>query len=214
MTAWAPGVRRAPPFPAARRRRGRSPGERGATALELLLAVAIVATTAGMAIPATRDAADEVGTSMAARYLSARLARARMDAVTQSRTVALRFSSGLPDYQYATYADGNGNGARTAEMLSGVDPRLTALERIADKFPGVSLGLRPGVPDLDGSLASGTDGVRFGSARIVSFTPDGTATSGTAYLHGRRSQFAVRVLGATGRVRVFRFDTGTGWVAH
>jgi hypothetical protein len=36
-------------------------------------------------------------------------------------------------------------------------------------------------------------------------TPDGTATAGTLYLHGRRSQFAVRILGTTGRVRVLEY---------
>jgi hypothetical protein len=40
----------------------------------------------------------------------------------------------------------------------------------------------------------------------MSFTPSGTATSGTIYIRGRDgSQFAVRVLGATGRTRVLRY---------
>jgi hypothetical protein len=37
-------------------------------------------------------------------------------------------------------------------------------------------------------------------------SPDGTATSGTLYLQGKRAQYAVRVLGATGRTRVLAFD--------
>jgi hypothetical protein len=41
----------------------------------------------------------------------------------------------------------------------------------------------------------------------VSFTPDGTASSGTVYVRGRGgAQYAVRVLGATARTRVLRYD--------
>jgi hypothetical protein len=46
--------------------------------------------------------------------------------------------------------------------------------------------------------------------------PDGTSSSGTLYLHGRtRAQYAVRVLGVTGRIRTLRFDEPRGrWVAQ
>jgi hypothetical protein len=65
----------------------------------------------------------------------------------------------------------------------------------------------PGVPDVDGApdQANG-DGVRIGSARILTLGANGTATGGTLYVHGRRRQFAVRVFGVTGRTRVIRYD--------
>ena len=49
---------------------------------------------------------------------------------------------------------------------------------------------------------------------LMSFTPLGTASSGTLYLRGRDgSQYAVRVLGATGRTRVLRYEPVTRtWV--
>ena len=58
--------------------------------------------------------------------------------------------------------------------------------------------------------------MRIGRSRILTFTPIGTATSGTLYLRGRGSiQFAVRVLGATGRTRVLRYDARLRkWVAR
>ena len=48
----------------------------------------------------------------------------------------------------------------------------------------------------------------------MSFTPLGTASSGTLYLRGRDgSEYAVRVLGATGRTRVLRYEAITRtWV--
>jgi hypothetical protein len=44
--------------------------------------------------------------------------------------------------------------------------------------------------------------------------PNGSSSSGTVYVHGRqRSQYAVRVLGATGRVRVLKFvEASRQWV--
>ena len=65
-----------------------------------------------------------------------------------------------------------------------------------------------GYPDVDDQAGTGADGVRIGRARIETMSPDGTATPGTLYLHGRRTQFAVRVLGATGRVRVLEYLPG------
>jgi hypothetical protein len=80
----------------------------------------------------------------------------------------------------------------------------------------VRFGLRAHVPDLDGIRASADgDGVRIGTSRILSMGPDGTATAGTLYLRGRRGQYAVRVLGATGRTRVLRYEAGTDtWVTR
>ena len=58
-----------------------------------------------------------------------------------------------------------------------------------------------GVPDADGQPANGSEGVRIGLSKVLAMNPDGTSSSGTLYMHGReRSQYAVRVFGATGRV--------------
>ncbi len=81
---------------------------------------------------------------------------------------------------------------------------------IASRFPGTMIGLHAGVPDVDGDRSTTTDGVRIGSSRILTLGPDGTATSGTLYVRGRRGQFAVRILGVTGRTRVLRFHPATG----
>ena len=59
------------------------------------------------------------------------------------------------------------------------------------------------------------DPVRFGRGDILTFSPLGTASSGTLYLRASRSgeQYAVRVLGVTGRVRVLRFESAAGtWI--
>ena len=135
------------------------------------------------------------------------------DPVKRSTAVALRFEPFEPDYIYTAYVDGNGNGIRTIDIERGVDWRLTASERLGDNFPGVRFGLADGVPDLDG--VANPEGVRIGSARILTMSANGTATSGTLYVKGKGRQFAVRVLGATGRTRVLRYDTGVQrWIAR
>ena len=191
-------------------------GSQGFTLLELLLAAAVAATVLSMSVPLTTSAVDETRSSMAARYLEGRIMNARMLAVKRSANVALRFEAAGGGYAIAEYLDGNGNGVRSAEIATGIDTQLAPAQFLHEQFPGVVFGLRASIPDMDGarSTAEG-DGVRIGASRILTLGPDGTATSGTLYLHGRRGQYAVRVLGATGRTRVLRFDTGTRqWLAR
>jgi prepilin-type N-terminal cleavage/methylation domain-containing protein len=180
---------------------------RGFSLLEVLLAVAIGATLVAMAVPVTTGAIDEIRTAGAARQVAAAIGAARFEAVRRGRAVALRFESDGDDYRVSPYADGNGNGVRTAEILTGVDRRIGQVFRLGDHYANVVFGLQPDIADLDDDSGT-TDGVRIGATRLLSLSPTGGATSGTLYIHGRRSQYAVRVLGATGRVRVFQYDPG------
>jgi hypothetical protein len=182
------------------------------------MSVAVVATLAGMAIPLATSALDDIRVAAAARYLAGRIVGARLEAVQRSTRVALRFEAADGDYTFGVYADGNGNGVRTAEVASGIDPALSPRNRLADRFAGVQFGLAAGVPDLDGvSVTADSDGVRIGTARILTMGPDGTATAGTLYVRGRgrRAQYAIRVLGATARTRTLQYHWGAReWIAR
>lgn len=181
---------------------------RGYSLIELLLVVALATVLAGIAVPMTRGTVEELRAAGAARHLAAIVADTRLDAIRRSSSVGLRFESVGDDYRFRAYLDGNGNGLRTAEITSGIDRPLARAERLSEEFPGVTLGLLPGIPDLNGSGAS-ADGVRIGSSRILGVSPDGSCTGGTLYIRGVRSQYAVRILGATGRARLFRYDRGS-----
>ncbi|HEY7497955.1 MAG TPA: hypothetical protein VH740_05565 [Vicinamibacterales bacterium] len=190
-------------------------GDCGATLLEILFAVAVAATAVAISVPVMGNTIDDVRTGLAARYVAGRVSSARMDAVRRSTMTALRFESTSGDYMFAGYADGNGNGVRSQEIRLGVDPVLGPFERLCDRFPDVRFELMPGVPDADGQAGTGTDGVRIGTARILSMSSDGTATSGTLYIRGRRQQYAVRVLGVTGRTRVLQYLPGDrSWIGR
>jgi prepilin-type N-terminal cleavage/methylation domain-containing protein len=178
----------------------------GFTLPELLLTLACAATITGMAVPILSHALDDFRAGMAARYLASRIRNARMDAIKRATAVALKLEPGTPDYTVIPYADGNGNGVRTADIRRGVDPPVGTPEQLGANFPGVHFGLLDGAVDVDGA-ASGTDGVRIGSSRILTMSPDGTATAGTLYVRGRHAQYAVRVLGTTGRTRVLKYRT-------
>ena len=197
------------------RQHGAQPAGAGAgfTTIEVLFTVALAATILSMAIPSSQDAVDTIRTAAAARYLATRLAEARISAITRSTCIGLRFEADGTDYRFLQYGDGNGNGVRSADIAAGIDKPIGSREKLGDKFPGVALGLMNGYPDADGVGGTGADGVRIGTARIETMSPDGTATAGTLYLHGRRSQFAVRILGTTGRVRVLEYRAeARAWV--
>jgi len=190
-------------------------GASGFTVLEALLASSIAVIVAAISVPATTSVLDDARTGMAARYLEGRILNARAAAVRRSARIGLRFEATEGDYRVAEYVDGNGNGVRGAEIAAGIDLPLAPAQRIGELFPGVSFGLLPGVPDVDGGQSSSTDGVRIGTGRILTLGPDGTASSGTLYVRGRRGQYAIRILGATGRTRVLRFQPMTmEWVAR
>jgi Tfp pilus assembly protein FimT len=186
----------------------------GFTLIELLLFVAISATLLAIAVPLATSALDDMRTAMAARYLAGRILAARLDALQRSTCVGFRFEPSSSDYLFSTYTDGNQNGIRTTDIASGVDPIDATGVRLADRFASVRFGLAAAVPDLDGvRQMTDTDGVRIGSPKILTLSPDGTASSGTVYLRGARAQYAVRVLGATGRTRVFHYQRGANqWV--
>jgi prepilin-type N-terminal cleavage/methylation domain-containing protein len=190
----------------ARRLRGLTPGF---TILELLFVLAIAGTLTTIAVPQGLRALDDFRARSAARFLAQRLGDARLRAIKRSLAHGVRFEPGTPDYRITSVMDGNGNGLRTIDIQNGVDPTFTQPEDLASHFQGIAFGILDGVPDADGQPANGPEGVRIGPSRLLTMNPDGTSSSGTLYLHGRtRAQYAVRVLGVTGRIRTLKFDEG------
>ena len=163
-----------------------------------MFVTAAVGILAAAAVPQLNSTIERTRTIGAARYLAARLALARSQAVARSANVALLLTVAGNGASVAMYVDENGNGVRTRDIAAGIDRPAAAPVRLTDLFPHVVLSLN----DPGDSLAT--------TSALMSFTPLGTATSGTLYLRGRDgSQYAVRVLGATGRTRVLRYVAAT-----
>jgi type II secretory pathway pseudopilin PulG len=180
----------------------------GYSLIELLVTATLALLIAAMATPTVFGARDAIRAMGAADYLASLLDVARTEALKRHTNVALRFDDGDSGFQYTMVADGNGDGVRTAQVLSGVDPAIRPPERLDQQFQGVTFGVAEGVGPIEaGDSLADRDPIRFGRSRMVSFSPTGTCTPGTLYLLGRgRRQLAVRLLGATGRLRVLEFN--------
>jgi len=186
--------------------------DRGYSLLEVLFVVSLGITMSAVAVPQYLAAIDDFRASGAARYVSARLQRARMEAVMRSTSVAIQFAQTPGGYSYTGYLDGNGNGVLAQDIRTGVDRLVNATERLRDHFSGVDFGAVPGLPPIDpGGPAPGNDPIRLGASNLASFTALGTSSTGTVYIRGRRdAQYAVRIFGDTGKTRLLKFVRQTG----
>lgn len=184
----------------------------GFSLVELLVVAAFVVTAAAFAIPIAVHAADAADGAAAARHLAALVARARVEAARRQCTVALRFDLSDAEPRFALVVDGDGDGVAAADVTAGIDWALRPPDTLAAHFPRARVGIAAAVPGLDGEPLSPLDpGVRLGAAAQVSLSPLGTATSGTIYVASRGgAQYALRIAGVTGRVRLLRYVTGTG----
>lgn len=179
---------------------------RGYSLLETTVVLAIVLLAAALSAPSVLSARDAARARGAADHLASLLHLTRIEALKRQANVAVRFEPEGEDFRFRMYADGNGNGVRTTDIEDGLDRPIRPGERLLHQFPGVRFALDAGVPLVDGEDGGTAEAVRVGRSRMLSFSPTGTSTSGTVYLLGRAGrQLAVRVLGPTGRIRIFEY---------
>jgi prepilin-type N-terminal cleavage/methylation domain-containing protein len=185
---------------------------RGYSLIEVLVVVTLLVIIAGAAIPFAHASIDRSRTAGAAGYLASRLMLARFEAVNRSSFVAVQFVQKSDGYWFRTFVDGNRNGVLARDIIRGTDRPITPDLRLDQQFPGISFGIYPGVTGMDpGQPFDTSDPIQIGQSTLMSFNPNGSSTAGTLYLHGvHANQFAVRVLGATARARVFHFDFQDG----
>jgi len=163
---------------------------------------------AAMAVPQAFATIERSRALAAARHLAGRLALARTQAVGRAATIALRFEVVNGTVVYAVFADRNRNGVRTKDINDGIDRQIDPAIGLSDLFPRVAI--------VNGTTDPPSSGVQLsGGSNLLSFTPAGTATAGSVYIRGTdRSQYVIRVLGATGRTRLQRYDEKRReWVA-
>ena len=177
--------------------------------LDMMFALALSGTLAGVAVGQTLGSLDDMRAAAAARYVSSRLQRMRIEAITRGHRAALRFDQVASGYAYRPFVDGNRNGVLSVNIQSGVDRAIGPPDALGNHFAGVEFGALPGLPSVDpASPPPGTDPIRTGSSDMVTFTPLGTATSGSLYIRGRNhTQLVVRIFGQTGKTRVLKFNS-------
>ena len=182
---------------------------RGAALIDTIVVVALCFILAAIAVPVVGGTLDRERTIIGAQYLAGELQRARLESLKRAQAVAVRLEIVGGRTQFRLYADANGNGVLQKDIDKGTDPPLTALQWLDDQARDISLRVNQTVTDVAGtaSIAPGDDPLRIGSSALLTFSPVGSATSGTLYIAAHRGpQMAIRVFGATGRVRVLMFD--------
>lgn len=178
----------------------------GYTGLELLIAVAILGIVSAIALVQIGHAQSAAKGDAAMRTVIAQLNTARELSITQRRLIQVAFVNG----HVVELIRQNVPAASGTTVLSS-----TPIEG------GARFDLTPGLPDTPDAFGNGS-AVAFGSAPAVAFNTDGTfvdssgtPVNGTVFLRIRsqpdRASRAVTILGATGRVRGYRWD-GAKWV--
>src|SRR5688500_1034461 len=157
----------------------------GYSMVEILTVVAIIAIFAMVATPAFYSMRQRTGVRIAAAEVRSVMARTRSLAVSRNRHVALKFQQTGNTWQYAVYEDGNGNGVRNADIVSGIDPLIQPYRVFLQGLSITRVGLPArAIPDPSGSgaVAPSASAVRFGTSTLCSFTALVTATDGTIFL--------------------------------
>ncbi len=176
----------------------------GLSLIEVLFALSLTMAAAGAAVPALFEVNRSMKLRAAAGFITGYLQHARLAAITRSRPVGVRFRAIADDWLLASYVDANGNGIRSADISAGIDQAVDEERAFAARCPSVRIARLDGVPDVNG--VAGGDAVRFGASGIATFDADGSSSSGSLYITDGRTQIAVTVTPATGRIRLRRWD--------
>ena len=166
------------------------------------MVIAVLAILSAMVIPHALAGLDRSRGLSAARYVAGRFAHAKIQAVSRSAIIALRFEEERGGITFEAFQDSNQNGVLTEDIQNGVDVPIEDPTRLWELFAGATIGVTPDAP-------VGRPVQLGGGSNLLSFTPTGTATGGTVYVRGPDgTQWGVRVLGATGRTRLLLWDPG------
>ena len=190
----------------------RGGGSAGAAFIDIIVAIALCVAMTAIAVPVIGGTLDRERTIVGARQLAGHLQRARLEALKRARSIAVRVDLVGDRTQLRLFADGNGNGVLQRDIDRGIDAPVTPPMWLDDQARDISLRINQEITDVSGAatLEPGDDPLRIGNTSLVAFSSLGSATSGTLYVAAHRGpQMAIRVFGATGRVRVLMFDAQT-----
>ena len=158
--------------------------------------------------PSPADSCDDARGEGATRDLSARLYDIRMEAISRSTEVALRFTPTNAGYIMTAYVDGNGNGVLARDIDRNIDRQLHSPEQLSVPFSGVDFGTLPGCrrSRRGHGPRRRPDPVRREQHGELQ-RPRHLIVRDPMREEPRRRADAIRVVGATARVRIFRFDS-------
>ena len=181
----------------------------GFTLVELLIGMAIIGLIVAVAAPAFVTLNRHAAAHAAANEFRSIFSRCRSRAITRGMSSGVKFTRVHGVWMYALYDDGNGDGIHNADIAAGTDRMVEPPRRVLDASSLASISL-PSVriKDPDGDwLPPSRPPVQFNRSTLASFSPLGAGTPGSIYLTDRHGEtYAVRVLGASARVTLLRYD--------
>jgi prepilin-type N-terminal cleavage/methylation domain-containing protein len=183
--------------------------EDGHSLLELLVALVILGIMIGVAVPAFGTYRRRNSVVAAARELEGTLRLVRARAIARSAHAGIKFTGTGNAWSFAIYDDGDNDGIRNDDIRKGIDPIAGRPAPLMPQLHVARIGLLPYViKDPDGDpLPPGNPPVAFNNSTICSFSPIGAGTPGSIYVTDDIGDlYCIRVLGASGRVRVLRYD--------
>lgn len=197
-------------------RRAVPPPRAGFHLVEVMVVLAVMSAIAALVVPGALRLTAGLRVRLAAFELAGALRTASALAVRRGERVAVKFRvSEDGSVSYRLYRDGDGDGVRNRDIESGVDPPVGLPHQLHHLGAHVRFGFPPGDPPRDPGdpgrrLGRLQDPIRFNLSDLASFGPLGGSTPGSLYLTDSRFHLsAVRVTGATGRIRILKYDPGT-----
>ncbi len=189
----------------------------GYALIELLTVGAIVGLIAAVSIPAIGPLQRRAALRASASELRAIFHLARSRAIARNANCGIKFLPVGGEWRFAVYDDGDGDGVRNDDIARRIDVLVSPQRPVLRESKVVTIGLpAQAFRDPDGErVTPASSPVRFNRSSICSFSPLGESTPGTIYITDRAGElYAVRVYGATAKMRVLRYDRGTRrWVS-
>lgn len=167
-----------------------------------------------LGVPRLVELSRAVRLEMAAQELVSILRRARGAAIRRGDRVGVKFFTAEKRVDFRVYRDGDGDGVRTKDIESGVDPPVTPLTSLRHLGADIRFGFPSGTPPRDPGdpsrrLGRLRDPVRFNRSDLASFGPLGESTPGSLYLTDGERLAVVRLFGRTGKVKTLFYDRRT-----
>jgi prepilin-type N-terminal cleavage/methylation domain-containing protein len=187
--------------------------QQGYTLVEIVVTMGALALITCITLPALSSMLWRATMRGAIARIDSLMIMTQEDAVALGRNRAIKF---LRDenggWSYAIYVDGDGDGVLNADIAKGIDPLVEGPTELVSPRAMATIGIPPeGLPDPDGGprLRAETAPVQFNRSTLCSFSPDGSGTPGSVYLHTTGGDAAVvRCSGEGGRISVLIFNRG------